>query len=94
VDRVRSVEASAAREHKAAPLSRTPEFDEASEQVETHPVATVAANNPALSTLVTAVKKARPGRHAQLTTNLTYHVVADRLRARAPSPAGARRQPT
>ncbi|MEU5576716.1 sigma-70 family RNA polymerase sigma factor [Streptomyces huasconensis] len=36
VDRVRSVEASAAREHKAALLSRTPEFDEVSEQVETH----------------------------------------------------------
>ncbi|MGA4845802.1 sigma-70 family RNA polymerase sigma factor [Streptomyces sp. G5(2025)] len=36
VDRVRSVEASAAREHKAALLSRTPEFDEVSEEVETH----------------------------------------------------------
>ncbi|MEU1020280.1 sigma-70 family RNA polymerase sigma factor [Streptomyces sp. NPDC005900] len=36
VDRVRSVEAASAREHKAALLSRTPEFDEVSEQVETH----------------------------------------------------------
>ncbi|MBJ3810371.1 sigma-70 family RNA polymerase sigma factor [Streptomyces flavofungini] len=36
VDRVRSVEASAAREHKAALLAHTPEFDEVSEQVETH----------------------------------------------------------
>ncbi|MEV5982460.1 sigma-70 family RNA polymerase sigma factor [Streptomyces sp. NPDC052114] len=35
VDRVRSVEASAAREQKAALLARTPEFDEVSEQVET-----------------------------------------------------------
>ncbi|WP_405650735.1 sigma-70 family RNA polymerase sigma factor [Streptomyces sp. RK9] len=35
VDRVRSVEASAAREHKAALLEHTPEFDEVSEQVET-----------------------------------------------------------
>jgi RNA polymerase sigma-70 factor (ECF subfamily) len=34
VDRVRSVEASAAREHKAALLDRTPEFDEVTEQVE------------------------------------------------------------
>ncbi|MEV0322552.1 ECF RNA polymerase sigma factor SigK [Streptomyces sp. NPDC050658] len=35
VDRVRSVEASAARERRAAALARTPEFDEVSEQVET-----------------------------------------------------------
>ncbi|MEU0157740.1 sigma-70 family RNA polymerase sigma factor [Streptomyces sp. NPDC006261] len=35
VDRVRSVEASAAREHRAALLDRTPAFDEVSEQVET-----------------------------------------------------------
>ncbi|MFF9901088.1 sigma-70 family RNA polymerase sigma factor [Streptomyces longispororuber] len=35
VDRVRSAQASAAREHKAALLDRTPEFDEVSEQVET-----------------------------------------------------------
>ncbi|MFJ7328954.1 sigma-70 family RNA polymerase sigma factor [Streptomyces cyaneofuscatus] len=35
VDRVRSAEASAAREHKAALLDRTPAFDEVSEQVET-----------------------------------------------------------
>ncbi|MFE7749935.1 sigma-70 family RNA polymerase sigma factor [Streptomyces sp. NPDC057428] len=35
VDRVRSAEATAAREHKAALLDRTPEFDEVSEQVET-----------------------------------------------------------
>ncbi|AZS89290.1 sigma-70 family RNA polymerase sigma factor [Streptomyces griseoviridis] len=34
VDRVRSVEASAARDHKAALLARTPEFDEVTEQVE------------------------------------------------------------
>ncbi|WP_432009976.1 ECF RNA polymerase sigma factor SigK [Streptomyces cucumeris] len=34
VDRVRSVEASAARDHRAALLDRTPEFDEVSEQVE------------------------------------------------------------
>jgi RNA polymerase sigma-70 factor (ECF subfamily) len=34
VDRVRSVEASAAREAKAALLDRTPEFDEVTEQVE------------------------------------------------------------
>ncbi|MFD6285448.1 sigma-70 family RNA polymerase sigma factor [Streptomyces sp. NPDC060205] len=34
VDRVRSVEASAARDHKAAQLDRTPEYDEVSEQVE------------------------------------------------------------
>ncbi|MFF1450395.1 sigma-70 family RNA polymerase sigma factor [Streptomyces sp. NPDC058274] len=34
VDRVRSVEASAARETKAALLDRTPEFDEVTEQVE------------------------------------------------------------
>lgn len=34
VDRVRSVEASAAREHKAALLDRTREFDEATEQIE------------------------------------------------------------
>ncbi|MFF3405525.1 sigma-70 family RNA polymerase sigma factor [Streptomyces sp. NPDC002742] len=34
VDRVRSVEASTAREHKAALLDRTPEFDEVTEQVE------------------------------------------------------------
>ncbi|MEV0253664.1 sigma-70 family RNA polymerase sigma factor [Streptomyces sp. NPDC050732] len=36
VDRVRSVVASAAREQKAALLARTPEFDEVSEEVETH----------------------------------------------------------
>lgn len=35
VDRVRSAEAAAAREHKAALLNRTPDFDEVSEQVET-----------------------------------------------------------
>ncbi|MFG2763195.1 sigma-70 family RNA polymerase sigma factor [Streptomyces rubiginosohelvolus] len=35
VDRVRSAEAAAAREHKAALLERTPAFDEVSEQVET-----------------------------------------------------------
>ncbi|MFI1931722.1 sigma-70 family RNA polymerase sigma factor [Streptomyces sp. NPDC020330] len=35
VDRVRSAEAAAAREHKAALLDRTPAFDEVSEQVET-----------------------------------------------------------
>ncbi|MFJ1592203.1 sigma-70 family RNA polymerase sigma factor [Kitasatospora albolonga] len=35
VDRVRSAEASAAREHRAALLDRTPAFDEVSEQVET-----------------------------------------------------------
>ncbi|MEU5143457.1 sigma-70 family RNA polymerase sigma factor [Streptomyces sp. NPDC021139] len=35
VDRVRSVEAAAARDHKAALLDRTPEYDEVSEQVET-----------------------------------------------------------
>ncbi|WJV50364.1 sigma-70 family RNA polymerase sigma factor [Streptomyces flavofungini] len=35
VDRVRSAEASAAREHRAALLANTPEFDEVSEQVET-----------------------------------------------------------
>ncbi|MET7982642.1 MULTISPECIES: sigma-70 family RNA polymerase sigma factor [unclassified Streptomyces] len=34
VDRVRSAEASTAREHKAALLDRTPEFDEVTEQVE------------------------------------------------------------
>ncbi|MEU6823450.1 sigma-70 family RNA polymerase sigma factor [Streptomyces atriruber] len=34
VDRVRSVEAATARDHKAALLARTPEFDEVSEQVE------------------------------------------------------------
>ncbi|WP_055567138.1 MULTISPECIES: sigma-70 family RNA polymerase sigma factor [Streptomyces] len=34
VDRVRSVEAASARDHKAALLARTPEFDEVSEQVE------------------------------------------------------------
>ncbi|MFF7330360.1 sigma-70 family RNA polymerase sigma factor [Streptomyces sp. NPDC090306] len=34
VDRVRSVEASAAREHKAALLDRSPEYDEVTEQVE------------------------------------------------------------
>ncbi|WP_432133709.1 MULTISPECIES: sigma-70 family RNA polymerase sigma factor [unclassified Streptomyces] len=34
VDRVRSVEAAAARDHKAALLDRTPEFDEVTEQVE------------------------------------------------------------
>ncbi|MCP9212249.1 sigma-70 family RNA polymerase sigma factor [Streptomyces cucumeris] len=34
VDRVRSVEASAARDHRAALLDRTPEYDEVSEQVE------------------------------------------------------------
>ncbi|MER5722715.1 sigma-70 family RNA polymerase sigma factor [Streptomyces sp. NPDC002418] len=34
VDRVRSAEAAAAREHKAALLDRTPDFDEVSEQVE------------------------------------------------------------
>lgn len=36
VDRVRSAEASAAREHKAALLEHTPDFDEVSEQVQTH----------------------------------------------------------
>ncbi|MFD6531080.1 sigma-70 family RNA polymerase sigma factor [Streptomyces sp. NPDC060184] len=35
VDRVRSVEASAAREHRAALLDRTPAYDEVTEQVET-----------------------------------------------------------
>ncbi|GFM96137.1 RNA polymerase sigma factor SigK [Streptomyces fulvorobeus] len=35
VDRVRSAEAASAREHKAALLDRTPDFDEVSEQVET-----------------------------------------------------------
>ncbi|MCX4968331.1 sigma-70 family RNA polymerase sigma factor [Streptomyces sp. NBC_00654] len=35
VDRVRSAEASAAREHRAALLDRTPAFDEVTEQVET-----------------------------------------------------------
>ncbi|WP_217251267.1 sigma-70 family RNA polymerase sigma factor [Streptomyces sp. AC602_WCS936] len=35
VDRVRSVEAAAARDHKAALLDRTPEYDEVTEQVET-----------------------------------------------------------
>ncbi|WP_328936626.1 sigma-70 family RNA polymerase sigma factor [Streptomyces tauricus] len=34
VDRVRSVEASVARDHKAAQLERTPEYDEVTEQVE------------------------------------------------------------
>ncbi|MCW8098325.1 ECF RNA polymerase sigma factor SigK [Streptomyces tauricus] len=34
VDRVRSVEASVARDHKAARLERTPEYDEVTEQVE------------------------------------------------------------
>ncbi|SCY94059.1 RNA polymerase sigma-70 factor, ECF subfamily [Streptomyces sp. 136MFCol5.1] len=34
VDRVRSVEATKAREHRAALLDRTPEFDEVTEQVE------------------------------------------------------------
>jgi RNA polymerase sigma-70 factor (ECF subfamily) len=34
VDRVRSVEASVARDHKAALLERTPEYDEVTEQVE------------------------------------------------------------
>ncbi|MGW0333856.1 sigma-70 family RNA polymerase sigma factor [Streptomyces sp. NPDC003011] len=34
VDRVRSVEAAAARDHKAALLERTPEYDEVTEQVE------------------------------------------------------------
>ncbi|MFD4260120.1 sigma-70 family RNA polymerase sigma factor [Streptomyces sp. NPDC058534] len=34
VDRVRSVEAAAARDHKAALLDRTPEFDDVTEQVE------------------------------------------------------------
>ncbi|MFF3489647.1 sigma-70 family RNA polymerase sigma factor [Streptomyces sp. NPDC002701] len=34
VDRVRSVEASSAREHKAALLDHTPEYDEVTEQVE------------------------------------------------------------
>jgi RNA polymerase sigma-70 factor (ECF subfamily) len=34
IDRVRSVEASAARERRAARLARTPEFDEVTEQVE------------------------------------------------------------
>ncbi|WP_326602639.1 sigma-70 family RNA polymerase sigma factor [Streptomyces sp. NBC_01799] len=34
VDRVRSVEATAAREHRVALLDRTPEFDEVTEQVE------------------------------------------------------------
>ncbi|MFE9862321.1 sigma-70 family RNA polymerase sigma factor [Streptomyces sp. NPDC005506] len=34
VDRVRSVEATSAREHRAALLDRTPEFDEVTEQVE------------------------------------------------------------
>ncbi|MET9713948.1 sigma-70 family RNA polymerase sigma factor [Streptomyces rochei] len=35
VDRVRSVEAAVARDHKAALLDRTPEYDEVTEQVET-----------------------------------------------------------
>ncbi|MEV0015552.1 sigma-70 family RNA polymerase sigma factor [Streptomyces tendae] len=35
VDRVRSVEAAAARDHKAALLDRAPEYDEVTEQVET-----------------------------------------------------------
>ncbi|MCX4997800.1 sigma-70 family RNA polymerase sigma factor [Streptomyces longwoodensis] len=35
VDRVRSVEASAAREHKAALLDRLPEYDDVTEQVQT-----------------------------------------------------------
>ncbi|MEU6387844.1 ECF RNA polymerase sigma factor SigK [Streptomyces sp. NPDC046939] len=35
IDRVRSVEAAAARDHKAALLARTPEFDEVTEAVET-----------------------------------------------------------
>ncbi|QKW30707.1 sigma-70 family RNA polymerase sigma factor [Streptomyces seoulensis] len=35
VDRVRSVEAAAARDHKAALLDRTPEYDQVTEQVET-----------------------------------------------------------
>ncbi len=35
VDRVRSVEAAAARDHRAALLERTPEYDEVTEQVET-----------------------------------------------------------
>ncbi|WP_069173361.1 sigma-70 family RNA polymerase sigma factor [Streptomyces griseus] len=35
VDRVRSAEAASAREHKAALLDRTPDFDQVSEQVET-----------------------------------------------------------
>ncbi|WP_328909179.1 sigma-70 family RNA polymerase sigma factor [Streptomyces sp. NBC_00234] len=35
VDRVRSAEAASAREHKAALLDRTPDFDEVAEQVET-----------------------------------------------------------
>ncbi|MFJ9087656.1 sigma-70 family RNA polymerase sigma factor [Streptomyces sp. NPDC102384] len=34
IDRVRSVESAAARDHRAALLARTPEFDEVSEQVE------------------------------------------------------------
>ncbi|MHC5263263.1 sigma-70 family RNA polymerase sigma factor [Streptomyces sp. UC4497] len=34
IDRVRSVEAAAARDHKAALLDRTPEFDEVTEEVE------------------------------------------------------------
>ncbi|MEV5608964.1 sigma-70 family RNA polymerase sigma factor [Streptomyces sp. NPDC052225] len=34
IDRVRSVEAAAARDHKAALLERTPEFDEVTEEVE------------------------------------------------------------
>ncbi|MER5948424.1 sigma-70 family RNA polymerase sigma factor [Streptomyces sp. NPDC001904] len=34
VDRIRSVESAAARDHKAALLAHTPEFDEVSEQVE------------------------------------------------------------
>ncbi|MEW2568827.1 sigma-70 family RNA polymerase sigma factor [Streptomyces sp. NPDC047070] len=34
VDRVRSVEAATARDHKAAQLDRTPEYDEVTEQVE------------------------------------------------------------
>ncbi|MDF3301322.1 sigma-70 family RNA polymerase sigma factor [Streptomyces tropicalis] len=36
VDRVRSAEAAAAREHKAALLDRTPEYDQVTEQVEAH----------------------------------------------------------
>ncbi|MFI6874337.1 ECF RNA polymerase sigma factor SigK [Streptomyces sp. NPDC050400] len=35
IDRVRSVEAAAARDHRAALLARTPEFDEVTEEVET-----------------------------------------------------------
>ncbi|MBO1330801.1 sigma-70 family RNA polymerase sigma factor [Streptomyces sp. VRA16 Mangrove soil] len=36
VDRIRSVESAAARDHKAALLAHTPEFDQVSEQVEAH----------------------------------------------------------